>query len=300
MTLPRIASMTAVLSTPAFSTSATPSARAVTETTSARLMATFVRIAWPFGPMYVTLGPMACSSSATWSKAARSPPTITDISPAASVAGLPETGQSRNDAPVARTRSASATLASGAIVLMSAQIVPSPRPASTPSAPAAVASMAAVFVNIVNSTSTDAASSRGVSAQPMPASSSGWAFSFVRFHPTTSYPASSRRCAMPPPIAPRPAKPTRSISLNIGPHFRGCLLDGLDDAEVAGAAAEVSGQRPAQLGCTGVRVLADEGLHRHQEPWCAEPTLQRVRLVERALERMQGAVVGREPLHGPE
>ncbi len=60
---------------------------------------------------------------------ARSPPTITDIWPAASVAGLPDTGQSRKEAPVARTRSASATLASGEIVLMSAHTVPSRRPA---------------------------------------------------------------------------------------------------------------------------------------------------------------------------
>ena len=94
-------------------------------------MATLVRIAWPLGPMYVTFGPIACSTSATWSKAARSPPTMTDIWPAASVAGLPETGQSRNVAPVAATRSASATLASGAIVLMSAQTVPGRMPSST-------------------------------------------------------------------------------------------------------------------------------------------------------------------------
>ena len=120
------------------------------------------------------------------SKAARSPPAITDIWPAASVAGLPETGQSRKEAPVSRTRSASATLASGEIVLMSAHTAPSRRPASTPSGPAAVASIAAVFVSIVNSTSTDSASSRGVSAQPMPAAIRGSAFSRVRFQPTTS------------------------------------------------------------------------------------------------------------------
>jgi hypothetical protein len=69
---------------------------------------------------------------------------------------------------------------------MSAQTVPSPRPASTPSGPSAIAWIAAVLVSIVNSTSTDAASSRGVSAQPMPAFSSGSAFSLVRFQPTTS------------------------------------------------------------------------------------------------------------------
>src|SRR5215207_4860604 len=257
MTLFNIASTTAVLSIPAFSTSARPSARAVTETTSARLMATFVRIAWPFGPMYVTFGPMACSTSATWSKASRSPPTITDISPAASVAGLPDTGQSRNDAPVARTRSASATLASGAIVLISAQTVRSRRPESTPSSPFAVASTAAVFVSIVNSTSTDAASSRGVSAQPMPARTSGSAFSLVRFQPTTSYSASSSRCAMPAPIAPRPAKPTRSIALNIASaHLARGALDRLD-ARLARRAGRRALQRPPQLVLAERRIDAD-------------------------------------------
>jgi hypothetical protein len=102
------------------------------------------------------------------------------------VAGLPETGQSRNQASASRTRSASATLASGAIVLMSAHTVPGRRPASTPSGPSAVAWIAAVLVSMVNRTSTRPASSRGVSAQPMPASSSGCAFPLVRFQPMTS------------------------------------------------------------------------------------------------------------------
>ena len=69
---------------------------------------------------------------------------------------------------------------------MSAQTVPSRMPVSTPSGPSAVASIAAALVSIVNSTSTEAASSRGVSAQRMPASIRGSAFSLVRFQPTTS------------------------------------------------------------------------------------------------------------------
>ena len=47
----RAASTTASRRTPAFSTSATASANAVTDTTRARLMASFVRIAWPLGLM---------------------------------------------------------------------------------------------------------------------------------------------------------------------------------------------------------------------------------------------------------
>src|SRR5829696_3204449 len=243
---------------------------------------------------------MAWRTGSTWSKAARSPPTITDICPAASVAGLPETGQSRKAAPVARTRSASAALASGAIVLVSAQTTPSRSPASTPSGPSAVASIAAVLVSIVNSTSTDSASSRGVSAHPIPASSSGCAFSFVRFQPTTVKPASSRRCAMPAPMAPSPAMPTRSISLNIAaPQLAGGLLDRLDDPQVARAAAEVARERLAELLIARLRVLAKERLHRHEEARRAEAALERVSLVERAVKRVQLAVRG-QPLHGSE
>ena len=147
---------------------------------------------------------------------------ISTIAPDASialaerVAGLPDTGQSRNLAPVAATRSAIATLASGAIVLMSAHTVPGRRPARMPSGPSAISATAAVFVSIVKRTSTDAASPRGVSAQPMPASRRSWALAFVRFQPTTVKSASSSRCAMPAPMAPRPANPTRSMSLNTG------------------------------------------------------------------------------------
>src|SRR5918994_1376391 len=300
MTLLSTASTTAARSTPAFSTSATPSAKAVTDTTSARLIATLVRIACPFGPIYVTLGPIALRTGSTWSNAARSPPTMTDICPAASVAGLPETGQSRKTAPVARTRSASATLASGAIVLMSAQTTPSRNPASTPSGPSAVASIAAVFVSIVNSTSTYSSSSRGVSAHPMPASRSGCAFSLVRFQPTTVWPASSRRCAMPAPMAPSPAKPTRSISLNIAtPQLAGGVLDRLDDPQVAGAAAEVACERLAELLVARVRVLAKKRLHRHEEARRTEAALERVSLVERALKRVELPVRG-QPFHRPE
>src|SRR5919202_328394 len=105
---------------------------------------------------------------------------------------------------------------------------------------------------------------------------------------------------MPAPIAPRPAKPTRSICLNTGTsHVPSRALHRLDDPQVAGAAAQVARERLAQLALAGVRVLTQERLHRHQEPGGAEAALKRVRLVERALERVKLAV-GRESLDGPE
>src|SRR4030095_14868135 len=78
---------------------------------------------------------------------------------------------------------AGATVPSGAIVLMSAHTVPGRSPARAPSGPSAVAWTAAVLVSMVNRTSTWPASSRGVPAQPIPASSSGWAFSVGGFPP---------------------------------------------------------------------------------------------------------------------
>src|ERR671915_2629979 len=105
---------------------------------------------------------------------------------------------------------------------------------------------------------------------------------------------------MPAPIAPRPATPTRSISPAIAlPHLPGGPLDRLDDPQVAGAAAEVAGEGLAQLLVAGIRMLPQERLHRHQEARSAEPALERVRLMESALERVE-AIVAREALDRPE
>src|SRR5829696_3515689 len=98
---------------------------------------------------------------------------------------------------------------------------------------------------------------------------------------------------MPAPMAPSPAKPMRSTSLNIGtPQLAGGVLDRLDDPQVAR-------ERLAELLVARLRVLAQERLHRHEESRRAEPALERVGLVERALERVQLAVRG-QPLDRPE
>src|ERR687898_909418 len=105
---------------------------------------------------------------------------------------------------------------------------------------------------------------------------------------------------MPAPMAPSPAKPTRSISLNIPtPQLARGVLDRLDDPQVGRAATEVARERLAELLVARVRVLADERLHRHEEARRAEAALEGVRLVESALKRMELAVRG-QPLHGLE
>ncbi len=120
---------------------------------------------------------------------------------------LPETGASSIAAPSARACSASARLAPGLTVLMSTQIFPAVRPARSPSEPAAIVSSAASSVTMLNTTSAVSATSRGVSRQTRPRSSSGSALALVRFQPTSGWPEASRRPATRPPIAPRPTNP---------------------------------------------------------------------------------------------
>src|SRR5512134_425031 len=59
--------------------------------------------------------------------------------------------------------------------------------------------------------------------------------------------------------------------------------DGLDDVLVAGAAAEVAGQRPAHLVLRRVGVLIQQGLRRHHHPRGTESALQPVLVLEALL-----------------
>src|SRR5438128_6480080 len=96
-----------------------------------------------------------------------------------------------------------------------------------PSGPSVTAFTAAVFVTIVKTISLAAATSRGVSAQRAPASRRGAAFSRVRFHTVTAWPASSSRRTTPPPITPSPTYPRSAI--------QDSLLDVRLDADEVGA-----------------------------------------------------------------
>src|SRR4051794_37348414 len=78
-----------------------------------------------------------------------------------------------------------------------------------PSSPSAAAFSARASVSIEKTTSAPAAASRGVSAERMPASTSGSAFARVLFQPVTSRSAARSRRTMPLPIAPRPTNATR-------------------------------------------------------------------------------------------
>src|SRR6187549_1073146 len=77
----------------------------------------------------------------------------------------------------------------------------------------------------------------------------------------------------------------------------GGMLDGFDDVDVAGAAAEVAGDRLADLLLRRVRVARQQGGAGEHHPRRAVAALQAVLLPEPVLDRVQGAVL-LQPLDG--
>src|SRR5207248_10203987 len=78
---------------------------------------------------------------------------------------------------------------------------------------------------------------------------------------------------------------------------RGDAEHGLDDAVVAGAAAEVAREADADLFLRGIRVLREQSRRRDQHPRSAEPALDAAVLEERLLQRREAAAVAKT-LHG--
>src|SRR3989304_4509572 len=72
-------------------------------------------------------------------------------------------------------------------------------------------------------------------------------------------------------------------------------LDRLDDVHVAGAAADVPRDRPADVVVTRRRVLLEQRLADEHHPRGAEPALQAVLLLERRLDRVESARGGQAP-----
>src|SRR5699024_400435 len=77
----------------------------------------------------------------------------------------------------------------------------------------------------------------------------------------------------------------------------GDFTDGLDDALIAGAPAQVRGHHLADLLGIGFGRIGQIGLRQHQEPRRAEPALQAMVLTERLLEVTELVAVG-EAFHG--
>ncbi len=79
----------------------------------------------------------------------------------------------------------------------------------------------------------------------------------------------------------------RHLLVLLGAHLLGSPQDCLDDVLVAGAAAEVAGQCPANLVLRRVGVPLEQGLGRHHHAGRAEAALESVLLLEALLDRMQ-------------
>src|SRR5437016_2379149 len=94
------------------------------------------------------------------------------------------------------------------------------------------------------------------------------------------FPISSNRMAMTGSMS--PAQPLGSVER------------GGDDALVAGAAAQVAGDRHPHLLLGRIGIVAQELGQRDQHPGCTETALQAVIVAKRLLQRVQLLGVGRE------
>src|SRR5271156_1937276 len=70
-------------------------------------------------------------------------------------------------------------------------------------------------------------------------------------------------------------------------HLGGGILYGLHNVLVPGTAAQISGNPPTNLLLTGVRVLAQQGIGRHQHARRAEAALETMLFLESLLQRME-------------
>src|SRR4029077_8840932 len=102
--------------------------------------------------------------------------------------------------------------------------------------------------------------------------------------PQTS--AEVRRGCMAPPLLSR-----------VGAQLLGRVLDGFDDVDIAGAAAEIAGDRLADLRLARIGVLLQEGVAGQHHAGRAVAALEAMLLPEAFLDRMELAVLG-EPFDG--
>src|SRR5262245_42994759 len=73
--------------------------------------------------------------------------------------------------------------------------------------------------------------------------------------------------------------------------FFRCVLIGLDDVNIAGTAAQVAGDRLANLVFGRVEVVFEECISGHKHAWSAVAALQTVFLTESLLERVEFAIL---------
>src|SRR5271165_895105 len=74
-------------------------------------------------------------------------------------------------------------------------------------------------------------------------------------------------------------------------HLGGGVLNGFHNILVPGTAAQIPGDPPADLFLAGIRVLAQQGIRRHQHARSAEAALQTMLFLESLLQRMELTVL---------
>src|SRR6266508_750360 len=111
-------------------------------------------------------------------------------------------------------------------------------------------------------------------------------------------PGGAHRCA---PLRdcypPGPLSSRRGRGSLLGGHRLSRGLDRLHDVHVAGTPADVAGDGPTNLLLGGLRISTEQRGAGQHHGWRAEPTLETVFLLERALDRMELAIL-RQPFHG--
>ena len=172
-------------------------------------------VAWPapLGPIRVRR-PARFSSITprTAAKSSSDPPAMITSVPVSALGGPPETGASIMPVPwSARSRWAMRRDVSGSAVEKSTSIFPSARPSTNLPSPNSRSSSAAVLKTHVKMTSQSRASSAGLPASFAPAAKNGGSRSLFRAQTVRGRPCFSRRCAIAPPICPRPMKPSRGV-----------------------------------------------------------------------------------------
>ena len=158
--------------------------------------------------------PIASNAGRARSKSSDSPPTMTVSVPSSAFGREPVTGASRNPAPrSARSRSAIARDADGAMVDMSAARSTITSASAAPSDPNRTSSTCGASGTIVIVSWAPAAAPAGVAATRASCSAANSsARSRVRFHTVTWKPARTRLAAIGRPMIPSPRNAIRSIA----------------------------------------------------------------------------------------
>src|SRR5436190_9628653 len=245
---------------PSPSASASVSAPPSTTASTHEFATSFRRWPAPASPASIVRWPTASKTGAQRSIASRAPEARTTRLPCSAGAFVPSTGASRYATrPCSAARRAQRSAASIPIVLICAQIVPSPA-AAAGRARAATCSTAAASASIVTTTSRPATASSRRSCTATPSPRSGAAFSWERFQAAVSSPAFARLRAIGAPMMPVPRTATeRLMPAELSPPGR--ALRGVEPlTPLRQLAAEVD-RAHVVLGRQLVEHLADDVLH---------------------------------------